>query len=260
MKDSIQKLKSIIEKHQNILFFGGAGVSTESGIPDFRSESGLYYAKEHYGYSPEQMLSHSFFMARPEEFYHYYRENILHPEARPNPAHRGLAAMEQEGKLKGVITQNIDGLHQMAGSQVVRELHGSVHRNFCTRCGEPHSLEYTMTFSETVPKCRLCGGIIKPDVVLYEEALDEEVLENSIRLIREAEVLLVGGTSLVVYPAAGLLRYFSGKELVLINKSPTPYDSGATLVLNEKIGEVFSVLNDHLGGIIQKDDSRKELE
>lgn len=243
MKDKTQQLKAIIEKHQNILFFGGAGVSTESGIPDFRSESGLYYAREHYGYSPEQILSHSFFVAKPEEFYRYYRENILHPEARPNPAHRGLAAMEAEGKLKGVITQNIDGLHQMAGSQVVQELHGSVLRNYCTQCGEPHSLDYLVKYPETVPRCRICGGMVKPDVVLYEEALDEEVLETSIRLIREAEVLVVGGTSLVVYPAAGLLRYFSGKELVLINKSPTSYDSGATLVLNEKIGEVFSVLN-----------------
>ena len=243
MKDKIQQLKAIIEKHQNILFFGGAGVSTESGIPDFRSESGLYYAREHYGYSPEQMLSHSFFVAKPEEFYRYYRENILHPEAKPNPAHRGLAAMEAEGKLKGVITQNIDGLHQMAGSRIVQELHGSVLRNYCTRCGEPHSLDYVVKYPETVPRCRICGGMVKPDVVLYEEALDEEVLETSIRLIREAEVLVVGGTSLVVYPAAGLLRYFSGKELVLINKSPTSYDSGATLVLNEKIGEVFSVLN-----------------
>ncbi len=187
MKDKIQQLKAIIEKHQNILFFGGAGVSTESGIPDFRSESGLYYAREHYGYSPEQMLSHSFFVAKPEEFYRYYRENILHPEARPNPAHRGLAAMEAEGKLKGVITQNIDGLHQMAGSQVVQELHGSVLRNYCTRCGEPHSLDYVVKYPETVPRCRICGGMVKPDVVLYEEALDEEVLETSIRLIREAE-------------------------------------------------------------------------
>ena len=243
MKEKMEGLRKILENHQNILFFGGAGVSTESGIPDFRSESGLYYAREHYGYSPEQMLSYSFFAAKPEAFYQYYRENILHPEARPNPAHRGLATMEKEGRLKGIITQNIDGLHQMAGSRVVQELHGSIHRNFCTRCGEPHSLDYVMAYPETVPKCRLCGGLIKPDVVLYEEALDEEILETSIRLIREADVLLVGGTSLVVYPAAGLLRYFSGAELVLINKSPTAYDGGATLVINEKIGEVFSVLN-----------------
>lgn len=243
MIEKIEKLRRLIEGSRNIVFFGGAGVSTESGIPDFRSESGLYYAKEHYGYSPEQMLSHSFFMTKTEEFYGYYRENIIHREARPNAAHRGLAQMESQGKLEGIVTQNIDGLHQMAGSQKVLELHGSIHRNRCTLCEEFHDLDYVDGYPERIPLCRICGGVIKPEVVLYEEALDDLVMEASIRMIREAELLIIGGTSLVVYPAAGLLRYFSGKELVLINKTSTSFDSGASLIINEKIGQVFSVLN-----------------
>lgn len=235
-----KKLKNIVDENSNIVFFGGAGVSTESGIPDFRSESGLYYAQKKYGYSPEQILSHTFFMTKTKEFYRYYRENMIYPEARPNPAHKALALLEARGKVKAVVTQNIDGLHQLAGSQFVYELHGSIHRNSCVRCGSPYPLAEILGSKEEVPLCHYCGGIIKPEVVLYEEALDDGVVESALEAIRGAEVLIVGGTSLSVYPAAGLLRYFSGRELVLINRTPTDRDKEATLVLHEDIGKVFS--------------------
>jgi NAD-dependent deacetylase len=237
------KLKHLIENSENIVFFGGAGVSTESGIPDFRSESGLYYAQKKYGYSPERILSHTFFLTKTEEFYQYYRENMLHLEAKPNDAHKGLAKLEAQGRLKAVITQNIDGLHQMAGSKVVHELHGSVLRNNCMKCGAKYSAEYLASYPETIPKCSVCGGLIKPEVILYEEALDEDVIQASVEAIQGADILIVGGTSLVVYPATGLIRYFKGSDIVLINKTPTEYDSRASLVINEPIGKVFAGLN-----------------
>lgn len=236
--DKIQKLQQIIDESKDTVFFGGAGVSTESGIPDFRSQDGLYNLK--YNYPPEQIVSHTFFIERTEEFYDFYRERMLYPEAKPNPAHFFLAKLEQAGKLNAVITQNIDGLHQAAGSKKVYELHGTVHRNFCMRCGKPYSLSYILK-SKGVPKCT-CGGIIKPDVVLYEEQLDNSTIRSSVWRIREADTLIIGGTSLVVYPASGFVDYFSGKNLVVINKSPTSADARANLVINDSIGEVFSKL------------------
>ncbi len=237
MMDS--RLKKIIEESESVVFFGGAGVSTESGIPDFRSESGLYYAKQKYGYSPEEMLSHSFFMNKTELFFDYYRNNMIYLEARPNQAHITLARLEAQGKLKAIITQNIDGLHTIAGSKIVYELHGSVRRNACMKCKTKYNVEYILNAKETIPHCEKCGGIIKPDVVLYEEGLDETTVESSIKAIGNADTLIVGGTSLVVYPAAGLLNYFKGKEIVLINKSETEYDQRATLVISHSIGKVL---------------------
>lgn len=238
-----ERLKRIIDESSNIVFFGGAGVSTESGVPDFRSESGLYHAKQKYGHSPETMLSHTFYMNHPEAFYQYYKENLIHPEARPNAAHRALAKLEEMGKLRAVITQNIDGLHQKAGSRTVYEVHGSVLRNYCESCHKFYDVNYIMDEShckDGVPYCT-CGGRIKPDVVLYEEALDQRVLGAAVDAIERADCMIVGGTSLVVYPAAGLINYFHGKHLVLINKSATPYDSKADLVINDAIGKVMSM-------------------
>ena len=235
--DKVKELQEIIDKYDNIVFFGGAGVSTESGIPDFRSVDGLYNQK--YDYPPETMLSHSFFARHPEEFYRFYRDKVLALNAKPNAAHLKLAEMERAGKLKAVITQNIDGLHQAAGSKNVLELHGSVHRNYCTGCGKFFDAEY-ISKSKGVPRCDECGKIIKPDVVLYEEGLDSHTLNASVAAIRAAQVLIIGGTSLVVYPAAGLLDYFRGDKLVLLNKGATGRDAGADLVITEPIGEVLS--------------------
>ncbi|MGN0368235.1 MAG: NAD-dependent protein deacylase [Wujia sp.] len=237
--EEIKALKAAIEECENIVFFGGAGVSTESGIPDFRSVDGLYNQK--YKYPPETIISHSFYVKNPEEFYRFYKDKMLFPLASPNAAHRKLAQMEEQGKLKAVITQNIDGLHQQAGSKEVLELHGSVHRNYCTCCGKAFSLQY-MIDAEGIPMCDACGKIIKPDVVLYEEGLDQDTITRTIRYISQADMLIVGGTSLSVYPAAGFLDYFRGKYLVVINMAKTPRDAQADIVINAKIGEVFSQL------------------
>lgn len=234
---NVDKFIDMVQHSDNIVFFGGAGVSTESGIPDFRSVDGLYNQK--YKYPPETILSHSFYVSQPEEFYRFYRDKMLCLDAQPNAAHIKLAELEKAGKLKAIVTQNIDGLHQKAGSKNVLELHGSVHRNFCQRCHKFFDAEY-MLHSEGVPKCNACGGPIKPDVVLYEEGLDNDVIEQSLYYISHADMLIIGGTSLVVYPAAGLVRYYGGHKLVLINKSATDMDKSADLVINEPIGEVFS--------------------
>ena len=236
MNQQIEQLKKIIDESHNIVFFGGAGVSTESGIPDFRSVDGLYNQK--YDYPPETVLSHTFYRRKTEEFYRFYRDKMICLTAKPNPAHLKLAQWEKEGKLKAVITQNIDGLHQMAGSEKVLELHGSVLRNYCENCGKFHDAEFILN-SAGVPKCE-CGGGVKPDVVLYEEGLDNFTLQESIRCISEADVLIVGGTSLAVYPAAGLIDYYRGNKLVLINKTPTPRDNIANLLVQGSIGEIFS--------------------
>lgn len=236
---SAEKLNELIETSENIVFFGGAGVSTESNIPDFRSESGLYAAKTKYGFSPEELLSHSFFVRHTEVFYDYYKTNMIYKDAKPNKAHLALAELERRGKLKAVITQNIDGLHQAAGSVNVLELHGSVHRNNCVNCGKFFNLDYIIS-SEGVPECDACGKFLKPDVVLYEEQLDNDVMNAAVRHIREADMLIIGGTSLVVYPAAGLIRYYKGDRLVLINKSPTQYDSNADLLISDSVGKVLS--------------------
>lgn len=232
-----QKLEELIAKSNHIVFFGGAGVSTESGIPDFRSVDGLYH--QHYAYPPETMLSHTFFVEHTEEFYRFYRDKLIVKDAKPNAAHLRLARLEKEGKLLGVITQNIDGLHQAAGSKNVWELHGSTLRNYCTRCGKFYSADY-IAQSTGIPQCE-CGGIIKPDVVLYEEGLDDVVWTEAARAMSKADLLIVGGTSLVVYPAANMLQYYRGKELVVINKTPTPADRMATLVINEPIGKTLSL-------------------
>ena len=241
MNEKWQKLKEWIDQGSNIVFFGGAGVSTESGIPDFRSVDGLYNQK--YTYPPEMIISHSFYVKNPEEFYRFYKDRMIFSEAEPNGAHKALAKLEQEGKLKAVITQNIDALsqsHQAAGSREVLELHGSIHRNYCTRCGEFYDLDYVKK-SEGVPRCA-CGGIIKPDVVLYEEGLDQRLLQKAVAYIARADVLIVGGTSLVVYPAAGLIDYYRGNKLVLINRSATSRDSQADLVINDSIGQVLAAV------------------
>lgn len=231
----ITDLQNIISSSHNIVFFGGAGVSTESGIPDFRSVDGLY--NEKYKYPPETIISHSFFMRHPKEFYDFYIHKMIFLEAKPNMAHIKLAELEKQGNIKAVITQNIDNLHQMAGSKNVLELHGSVHRNYCMKCGKFYDVNF-ISKSKGVPKCS-CGGTVKPDVVLYEESLNEQILEKSVDYIRNADVLIIGGTSLVVYPAAGLINYFKGSKLILINKSSTPMDRKADLVINESIGKVF---------------------
>ena len=239
-----ERLKKIIDESNNIVFFGGAGVSTESNIPDFRSETGLYNAKKEYGMSPEQMISHSFFMSNTETFFDYYKKNMIYRDAKPNKAHKALAYLEKTGKLKAIVTQNIDGLHQKAGSKVVYELHGSVHRNFCMKCHKDYDLDFVLdeaNCKNRVPICPVCGGIIKPDVVLYEEMLDDDCINGAVNAISKADTLIVGGTSLVVYPAAGLIHYFHGKNLVLINKQPTQYDSKATLVINDAIGKVMEI-------------------
>lgn len=239
MTDEIKTLKGWIDSSSNIVFFGGAGVSTESNIPDFRSVDGLY--NQEYDYPPETILSHTFFMRNPEEFFRFYKNKMLILDAQPNAAHYKLAEWEEQGKLKAVITQNIDGLHQAAGSRRVYELHGSVHRNYCMKCGKFFGPEYKKN-ADGVPHCDECGGMIKPDVVLYEEGLDNNIITSSIRAIAEADVLIIGGTSLVVYPAAGLIDYYRGSKLVLINKSSTSRDKMANLIINDKIGEVFSQL------------------
>ena len=234
--DAITKLAEWIKESSNIVFFGGAGVSTESGIPDFRSVDGLYNQK--YAFPPEIILSHNFFINYPNEFYRFYRDKLIVRGAEPNPAHLRLAELEKEGKVKAVITQNIDGLHQAAGSKKVLELHGSLLRNYCMKCGKKYPVE-TVTDAEEVPYCE-CGGVIRPDVVLYEEGLDIDIMNESISYIKQADVLIVGGTSLSVYPAAGLINYYKGHKLVLINKTPTPMDNVANLLIQDRIGTVFS--------------------
>lgn len=238
MENNTQRLQKIIDESDNIVFFGGAGVSTESGIPDFRSQDGLYAQK--YKYPPEQIVSHTFFTSRTAEFFEFYRDKMLYPGAKPNAAHIYLARLEEKGKLKAVITQNIDGLHQAAGSKNVLELHGSVLRNYCQKCGKFYSVEFIKE-GNGVPKCP-CGGVIKPDVVLYEESLDGGTINAAVKAISEADTLIIGGTSLVVYPAAGFISFFRGKHLVVINKSETSADSRADLVINDSIGKVFSRL------------------
>ena len=235
MNEKIEKFKTLVNESNNIVFFGGAGVSTESGIPDFRSKDGLYNQK--YKYPPEEILSHTFFINHTEEFFKFYKEKMNSLKYEPNVTHIKLAELEKEGKLKAVVTQNIDGLHQKAGSKNVYELHGSVLRNYCMKCHKFYDAEYVFN-SSGVPKCS-CGGIIKPDVVLYEEALDEETLEKSVYAIANADLLIVAGTSLTVYPASGLINYFRGKNLVLINRDTTPFDNRADLVINESLGKVF---------------------
>lgn len=235
-RKEIEQLKTWIAESDNIVFFGGAGVSTESNIPDFRSEDGLY--RQEYAYPPEVILSHTFYRKNPEEFFRFYRAKMIYPKAEPNPAHVALAALERQGKLKSVITQNIDGLHQKAGSRTVWELHGSVLRNYCEECGKAYDVSFIMN-AESIPRCS-CGGIVKPDVVLYEESLDQEVLNQAVADISRADMLIVGGTSLSVYPAAGLIDYYKGSKLVLINRDATPRDQEADLVIRERIGNVLS--------------------
>ena len=239
MTENVKKLKELVEESENIVFFGGAGVSTESGIPDFRSTDGLYH--QQYDYPPETILSHSFYESNPEEFFRFYRTKMLAPEARPNAAHRKLAELEAAGKLKAVITQNIDGLHQAAGSREVLELHGSVHRNYCETCGKFYGLDFILR-TEGVPRCEACGGRVKPDVVLYEEGLDMKTLERAVGFLSKADMLIIGGTSLNVYPAAGLVRYYRGHKLVLINKSPVAADLTADLTIADPIGETLAQL------------------
>lgn len=236
LMESVQKLQEIIDRSSKIVFFGGAGVSTESGIPDFRSQDGLY--NQQYKYPPETIISHSFFRRYPEEFYRFYKEKMLILDVEPNPAHKKLAELEAAGKLLAVVTQNIDGLHQKAGSRQVYELHGSIHRNYCMRCRRFFTGE-ELKAMPGVPKCDECGGMIKPDVVLYEEGLDDAVISGAVRALRNADCLIVGGTSLVVYPAAGLIDYFRGDSLVLINKSATTRDESADLIIRQPIGEVL---------------------
>ena len=238
MDEAIRELKEMIDATDNIVFFGGAGVSTESGVPDFRSEDGLYH--QHYKYPPEQMLSHTFYERMPEEFFRFYRDKLLVKGIKPNKAHKKLAEWEKQGKLKAVITQNIDGLHQAAGSKEVLELHGSVHRNYCERCGKFYDFDFMADY-DGIPTCD-CGGRIKPDVVLYEEGLDMSIMQRAVDYISKADVLIIGGTSLVVYPAAGLIDYYRGNKLVLINKSATSRDSQADLVVQGAIGEILDQL------------------
>ena len=239
MSEQLEILKTWINESDNIVFFGGAGVSTESGIPDFRSVDGLYH--QQYDYPPETILSHTFFKRNTEEFYRFYRAKMLALDAKPNAAHKKLAEWEQQGKLKAVVTQNIDGLHQAAGSKVVYELHGSVHRNYCQKCGAFYDARY-MLESTGIPRCEKCGGLIKPDVVLYEEGLDQATINGAVHAISQADVLIIGGTSLTVYPAAGLIDYYNGNKLVLINKSVTSMDNRADLLVQGPIGEIFSQL------------------
>jgi len=236
---AIDELRKILDESRNIVFFGGAGMSTESGIPDFRSAKGIYHQHLHREFSPEEMVSHSFFMNHREEFYEFYRKHLLYPEAEPNAGHRALAQLEKQGKLKAVITQNIDGLHQQAGSNNVLELHGSVKRNFCMECHVCYSMEFILE-QRPIPHCKECGGVVKPDVVLYEEPLDQDVLGKAVEAVRSADTLIIGGTSLIVYPAASLLDYFRGQRLVLINKSVTKADGMADLVIHDSIGKVLS--------------------
>lgn len=234
----VHSLQQIIDDSKSIVFFGGAGVSTESGLPDFRGSSGLF--SRQYQWPPEVMLSHSFFVSHPAEFYQFYKSSLIFPDLRPNPAHLKLAELEQAGRLKAVITQNIDGLHQMAGSQTVLELHGSVHRNYCLKCGKTYNADFIIA-AEGVPRCS-CGGIVRPDVVLYEEGLDAVIMRESANLISKADTVIIGGTSLAVYPAAGLLESFSGRHLVLINRDATPLDNEAELVIHSPIGQAMAAI------------------
>ena len=243
MSSESEQLNKLIDENDNIVFFGGAGVSTESNIPDFRSENGIYNAVNQYGYPPETMLSHSFFISHTDIFFDYLKKTLIYPEAKPNYAHIGLAKLEEIGKLKAVITQNIDNLHQMAGSKAVYELHGTLYKNYCVKCHKKFDINYVME-SDGIPHCDKCGGIVRPDVVLYEEGLDGQTLYASVNAIENADILIVGGTSLNVYPAAGLIDYYKGNNLVLINKSTTPYDRRANLIIRESIGKVFKeILN-----------------
>jgi NAD-dependent deacetylase len=239
MEDKIKKLNQIINDSNNIVFFGGAGCSCESGIPDFRSSNGLWNEKLKINVTPEQLVSHTFFMKYPEEFFKFYKDKLIYPEAKPNAAHITLAKLEKMGKLKAVVTQNIDGLHQAAGSKVVYELHGSVLRNYCMKCGTFYDEKFILE-SKGAPLCTKCGGTVKPDVVLYEEGLDDNIIRGAVDAISKADTLIIGGTSLVVYPAAGLINYFKGNNLILINKSTTSADSKADLVINYDIGKVFN--------------------
>lgn len=239
MEEKIKQLMSIIKESNHIVFFGGAGCSCESGIPDFRSSNGLYSKKLNHHFTPEQAVSHTFFMKYPEEFYDFYKKHLVYPNAKPNGCHIALAKLEEMGKLKAVVTQNIDGLHQAAGNKKVYELHGSVLRNYCMACHAFYDVNDVMK-AEGIPRCEKCGGMVKPDVVLYEEGLDDQVISGAIHAIMEADTLIIGGTSLVVYPAAGLINYFRGKNLVLINKSTTSADSRANLIINDAIGKVMS--------------------
>ncbi len=236
-EEEIAKLQQIIDDSRNLVFFGGAGVSTESGIPDFRSAEGIY--RQQYHYAPEEVVSHSFFMRHPEDFYDFYKSKMMYLDAEPNPAHVRLAELEKAGKLKAIVTQNIDGLHQKAGSKEVYEIHGSIHRNHCMDCGAFYDAEYVKN-ADGIPRCSKCGGIIKPDVVLYEEGLDDTLVTKSIRAISQADTLIIGGTSLVVYPAASFVDYFRGNNLVVINKSETAKNVGADLVIAAPIGEIFA--------------------
>ena len=236
-EEKVEQFLKMVEKSDNIVFFGGAGVSTESGIPDFRSVDGLY--NQQYDYPPETILSHTFYRRNTEEFYRFYRNKMLCLTAQPNMAHKKLAELEAVGKVRAVVTQNIDGLHQLAGSTKVLELHGSVHRNYCERCHELYDAEY-MLHSTGIPACEKCGGGIKPDVVLYEEGLDNQTMQEAVYYISNADMLIIGGTSLAVYPAAGLIDYYQGNKLVLVNKTATPRDGIANLVLQESIGELFA--------------------
>ena len=239
MSTEIEKLTQILRDSSNIVFFGGAGVSTESNIPDFRSSNGLWNEKLQINLTPEQLVSHTMFMRYPEEFFEFYRDKLIYPEAKPNAAHIALAKLEEMGKLKAVVTQNIDGLHQAAGSKKVYELHGSVLRNYCMKCNAFYDEKFILE-SKGVPTCTKCGGRVKPDVVLYEEGLDDNTIRGSVQAIANADTLIIGGTSLVVYPAAGLIDYFNGKNLILINKSSTSADNKADLVINDSIGKVLS--------------------
>ncbi|HBF0841952.1 NAD-dependent protein deacylase [Clostridioides difficile] len=232
-------LKDLIANHNSIVFFGGAGVSTESNIPDFRSSTGLFSQKLNKQFTAEQLVSHTFFVRYPEEFFEFYKDKLIYPNAKPNNAHIALAKLEEMGKLKAVITQNIDGLHQMAGSKNVLELHGSVHRNYCTKCGKFFDLESMLNLGGNIPYCDNCGSIVKPDVVLYEEALDSDVITKTISAISNADLLIIGGTSLAVYPAASFIDYYKGDYIALINKANTVYDKSASLVINKPIGEVL---------------------
>lgn len=236
---SERTLRQLIAYSNNIVFFGGAGVSTESNIPDFRSDDGIYSGKN-YAYPPETMLSHSFYMSHPKDFYEFYFDKMIYKDAKPNEAHKALAVLEKAGKLKAVVTQNIDGLHQAAGSKNVYELHGSVLRNYCTGCHAFYGLDFMLKYKSGVPICEKCGKTVKPDVVLYEEGLDNDTIEGAVSAIASADLLIVGGTSLAVYPAAGLIRYYKGRELVLINKTQTSYDDKATLIIRDSIGKTLA--------------------
>lgn len=246
MSEEIRELADILKESDNVVFFGGAGVSTESDIPDFRSSNGLWNEKLKINFTPEQLVSHTFYMRYPEEFFKFYKDKLIYPDAKPNAAHLALARLEQMGKLKAIVTQNIDGLHQAAGSKTVYELHGSVLRNYCEECQAFYDEKFILG-SEGVPTCPKCGGRVKPDVVLYEEGLDQNIINRSVEAIEAADTLIIGGTSLVVYPAAGLIQYFNGRHLVLINKSETNADRRANLVIHDSIGKVFKEVMELMG-------------